>query len=213
VGDVAAERVPATRGPLIRHSPRSTPAARQGALPGRYRRPVEILSLAAFTWAFLGWLNEGWLYLFDNPIWPNRYNEYAIIFGFGLWRVLSEQNPYTRRRLAVLVAAVTVIWWLVPWLSPFFEPYAGYLWSQPVFPALHTPGTVTFFLVLAAVFLFGRPVICGLNCPCAGVREVVGFPFRRKTLRSQWASRLRHAQWFFLRLLRGPDGGRAASVQ
>ena len=24
--------------------------------------------------------------------------------------------------------------------TPVFEPYVGYVWSQPVFPALHTPG-------------------------------------------------------------------------
>ena len=33
------------------------------------------------------------------------------------------------------------LWWLIPWLAPRFEPYVGYLWNQPVFPALHTPGT------------------------------------------------------------------------
>jgi uncharacterized membrane protein YdjX (TVP38/TMEM64 family) len=107
---------------------------------------VQALSMAAFTLAFVGWLNETWLFWFDNPIWLNRYTEYAIIFAFGVWRIAAEENPYTRKRLIVLVAAVTGLWWLVPWLVPMFEPYIGYQWGQPVFPALHVPGTITFFL-------------------------------------------------------------------
>jgi glutamate synthase (NADPH/NADH) small chain len=153
--------------------------------------------MAAFTLAFVGWLNETWLLLFDNPIWLNRYTEYAIILGFGLWRIRAEENPYTRKRLIVLVGAITALWWLVPWLVPFFEPYIGYQWGQPVFPALHVPGTITFFLVLGAVFLFGRRVICGWNCPCVGIRETVGFAFRDRSVRGKWAWALRHTKWFF----------------
>lgn len=163
----------------------------------RYPLAIQILAFVAFTLAFLGWLNESWLFLFDNPIWLNRYTEYAIILGFGVWRIQAEQNRYTRLRLTVLVAMVTVFWWLIPWLTPFFEPYVGYLWAQPVFPALHMPGTITFFLVLAAVFLFGRRVICGWSCPCVGVRETVGFAFRDRTVRGKWAWRLRHTKWLF----------------
>ncbi len=166
-------------------------------MPGRYRWWVMVLSMAAFTLAFLGWINESWLFLYESPIWLNRYTEYAIIFGFGLWRILAEQNPYTRKRLIILVSVVTLFWWLTPWLMPMFEPYTGYVWSQPVFPALHTPGTLTFFLVLLLVFLFGRRIICGFGCPCVAVRETVGFPFRRFSLRGDWAWCLRHSKWLF----------------
>ncbi len=155
------------------------------------------ISMAAFSLAFVGWLNESWLYLFESPIWLNRYTEYAIILAFGLWRIRAEQNPYTRKRLIILVTVVTGFWWLIPWLMRMFEPYAGYVWSQPVFPALHTPGTLTFFLTLLLVFLFGRRIICGFGCPCVGVRETVGFPLRRFSLRGDWAWRLRHTKWFF----------------
>ncbi len=181
----------------IAHRPRESHGHEQDLLPRRYSLGVQIFAFAAFTLAFLGWLNESWLFLFDNPIWLNRYTEYAVILGFGLWRIYAEQNRYTRLRLTVLVAAVTVFWWLIPWLTPVFEPYVGYLWSTPVFPSLHVPGTITFFLVLAAVFLFGRRVICGWNCPCVGVRETVGFAFRDRTVRGKWAWRLRHTKWFF----------------
>lgn len=182
---------------VLHHLPRQSAAAQQGSLPRRYGPWVQWLSMAAFTLAFVGWLNETWLFWFDNPIWLNRYTEYAIILGFGIWRIRSEENPYTRKRLIVLVAAVTALWWLVPWLAPMFEPYVGYQWGQPVFPALHVPGTITFFLVLGAVFLFGRRVICGWNCPCVGIRETVGFSFRDRTVRGKWAWRLRHTKWFF----------------
>lgn len=181
----------------ITHAARPTPASRQDSLAGRYALWVQILAMAAFTLAFLGWLNESYLFWWDNPIWLNRYTEYAIILGFGAWRILSEKNPYTRKRLIVLVSVVTVLWWLIPWLVPMFEPYVGYLGAQPVFPSLHTPGTFTFFLVLLLVFLFGRRVICGWGCPCVGIRETVGFPFRRVTIRGDWAWRLRHIKWFF----------------
>ncbi len=179
------------------YSARIQGATRQGTLPGRYRGWVMALSMVAFTLAFLGWLNESWLYLYESPIWLNRYTEYAIILAFGLWRIRAEQNPYTRKRLIILVTVVTGFWWLIPWLRPVFEPYTGYVWSQPVFPALHTPGTLTFFLALLLVFLFGRRIICGFGCPCVAIRETVGFPFRRFSLRGDWAWRLRHTKWLF----------------
>ena len=182
--------------PIV-HEPRESEGGAQDLLPRQYHPGIQILSLAAFTLAFVGWLNETWLFLFDNPIWLNRYTEYAIILIFGLWRIYAEQNRYTRVRLTVLVAVVTVFWWLTPWLWPTFEPYVGYLWGQPIFPSIHAPGTITFFLVLAAVFLFGRRVICGWSCPCVGVRETVGFAFRDQTVRGKWAWRLRHSKWFF----------------
>jgi len=182
---------------LLSHQPRPAGSTSQGSLPRRYSAWVQWFSMAAFTLAFVGWLNETWLFLFDNPIWLNRYTEYAIIFGFGLRRIRAEENSYTRKRLIVLVGAVTGLWWLVPWLVPLFEPYIGYQWGQPVFPALHVPGTITFFLILAAVFLFGRRVICGWNCPCVGIRETVGFAFRDRTVRGKWAWALRHTKWFF----------------
>ncbi len=181
----------------IYHMPRSIPGSRQDLMPARYPLWVQLLSMAAFTLAFFGWLNETWLFWFDNPIWLNRYTEYAIIFVFGLWRIGAEKNAYTRKRLIILVAMVTVFWWLIPWLYPVYEPYIGFLWGQPVFPALHVPGTVSFFLILALVFLFGRRIICGFNCPCVGVRETVGFAFRDRTVRSKWSWRLRHSKWFF----------------
>lgn len=186
--------ISAVRKPFVRKRLR---AGRQLSLAGRYAPWVQLLSLCAFSLAFLGWFNESYLFWWDTPIWLNRYTEYVIILLFGVWRIRAEHNPYTRKRLMVLVSVVTVVWWLIPWAFPFFEPYVGFLGAQPVFPSLHTPGTITFFLVLAAVLLFGRRVICGWGCPCVGIRETVGFPFRHVTPRGKWAWRLRYSKWIF----------------
>ncbi len=181
----------------LTHFPRKVDSTQQDLMPARYSLWVQILSMAAFTLAFAGWLNEVWLMWFENPIWLNRYTEYGIILSFGIWRIIAEKNSYTRKRLIILVSMVTIFWWLIPWLYPFYEPYVGFLWSQPVFPSLHVPGTITFFLILTTVFLFGRRIVCGFNCPCVGIRETVGFAFRDRTLRSEWTWLLRHSKWFF----------------
>lgn len=183
----------------VRRLGRLMPSATQRSLAGRYPWWVKALSLAAFTWAFLGWLNDAWFFQFGSPLWLNRYTEYVLIVALGVWRIRAEKNPYTRKRLTVLVANVAVLWWLIPWLFPFIEPYVGYLGALPAFPSLHTPGTLTFFLVLGAVFLFGRRVICGWNCPCVAIREVAGFPFRHAehVPRGPWAWRLRHLKWLW----------------
>ena len=175
-------------------------AFKQTSKPGHYSFSVKLLSIVAFAWAFLAYLNENYFFLFNSPIWLNRYTEYVIILGFGLWRIISEKNPYTKKRLIVLVTCVTVLWLFIPWFFPFYEPYLGYSNNQPVFPSIHTPGTLTFFLVLISVILFGRRIVCGWNCPCVGIRETVGFPFRDKTLRNNRAWKLRHTKWIFFLL-------------
>ena len=176
---------------------RTMNAMQQGLMPGRYSLTIQILSMLAFTLAFVGWLNGTWLFWFDNPIWLNRYTEYLVILGFGIWRIMAEENYYTRKRLIILVSMVTIFWWMIPWLYRIYEPHIGFPWVQPIFPALHVPGTLTFFLVLGLVFLFGRRIICGFNCPCVAIRETVGFSFRNKTPRSDLAWSLRHFKWLF----------------
>lgn len=179
---------------------RLIPANRQSSIPGRYSCRVRAIALLAFGMAFFGWLNERVLHLFHNPLWLNHYTEYLVVIGFGIWRIIAERNPYTRKRLIVLVSCVAVLWWFIPWALPFIEPYYGSLPAPPVFPSLHTPGTVTFFLTVLAVFLFGRRVICGWNCSCVGIRETVGFAFRTDTIKSSRAWKFRHSKWLFLGL-------------
>jgi len=69
---------------LLTYNARPNGTTRQDTLPGRYRGWVIGLSMAAFSLAFLGWFNEAWLYLYESPIWLNRYTEYAVILMFGL---------------------------------------------------------------------------------------------------------------------------------
>jgi hypothetical protein len=80
----------------IRYLPRPLTATQQDSLPGRYSQAVQWLSMAAFTLAFFGWLNESWLVLFDNPIWLNHYTEYALICAFGIWRIAAPSATPTR---------------------------------------------------------------------------------------------------------------------
>jgi hypothetical protein len=74
-------------------APHAVAAGEQDSLPSRYSWWVHVLALAGFTLAFVGWLNETWLFLFESPIWLNRYTEYAIILAFGLWRIAPRRTP------------------------------------------------------------------------------------------------------------------------
>lgn len=196
---------------------RILPPSVQDSKPGRYSFQVKLLSFAAFIYVILAFLNESLCRWHPGrfapvsflpipycdpgpgggpPFWFSHWTEYVIIVVFGIWRSIAEKNPYTRKRLAVLTASVGVLWWLIPDYLRIPEPYLGRLPELPVLPSLHTPGTLTFFLVLLLVLLFGRRMICGWCCPCVGIRETVGFPFRINTLRSGWSRRvLRHGKW------------------
>lgn len=178
-------------------------ATSQDSKPGSYSIGVKLLCMIAFLYAISAYLNESifhWYQLPDGsyPFWLSHWTEYIIIVLFGVWRTIAEKNPYTRKRLAVLTAMVGILWWLVPSYLRIPEPYIGSLPKVPIFPHLHTPGTLTFFVVLLLVFLFGRQIICGWCCPCVGIRETVGFPFRINTIRTEKSRRYyRHIKWIF----------------
>ena len=101
---------------LLTYSARPNAAACQDTLPGRYRWWVMALSMAAFTLAFLGWLNESWLYLFDSPIWLNRYTETASavsrpatwVYRCGDRARRQERSPASRTVWAAPVASSPV---------------------------------------------------------------------------------------------------------
>ena len=91
------------------YKPKNLPSSKQRSLAGRYALPIQVLSVTAFTWAFLGWLNEAYLFWWDHPIWLNRYTEYAIILGFGMWRIVTGDiwgqyyGPNTRAASRMLI--------------------------------------------------------------------------------------------------------------
>lgn len=186
-------------------APRQIGASQQDSLPSRYSAGVRLLSMLAFGYVAFAFVNGRFLHWFERadgeaPLWLSHWTEYAVILVFGVWRALSERNPYTRKRLVFLIGAVAVFWWFIPDYLRLPEPYIGALPRQPIFPQLHAPGTLTFFAILLLVLLFGRRVVCGWNCPCVGIRETVGFAFREKTLRSSTAWHWRYTKWFFFAL-------------
>ncbi|MBL6989485.1 MAG: 4Fe-4S binding protein [Bacteriovoracaceae bacterium] len=177
-------------------------ASTQNSLPGRYSIIVQVVSFVAFIYVILGYLNERVFHWVVNesgnaPFWLSHVTEYIVIAIFGLWRAASEKNRYTRFRLITLILVVMLVYWFIPHFLAWSEPYVGKLPFDPIFPKLHVPGTLSFFITLLLVFLFGRRIKCGWGCPCVGIRETVGFAFRGKTVKSDLAFRLRHIKWIF----------------
>lgn len=162
----------------------------------KYSFKIKIICFAAYALATLAWLNEVLFHQFEGSILLSRYTEYFLIVGFGIWRAWIEKNPYTKKRLTILVFCVLVIWTIIPNVK-IAELTLTYSPGSPVFPSIHLAGTLTFFITLFAMWLFGRRVICGWNCPCVGIRETVGFAFRPDTLRSETAWKWRHSKWIF----------------
>jgi len=122
------------------------------------------------------------------------YSEILVIAIFGAWRVKVEKNHATRRRVATLVSLVTLLWGVIPLLWPMVEPQVGTGPWAPGFPAVHVPGALTWFVWLGLIFLFGRRMDCSWCCPCVGIRETAGQPFRERTLRQPLAWALRHVK-------------------
>jgi polyferredoxin len=161
----------------------------------RYSRTIRLLSYLGLVYAVVGWLNEVFLHWTDNVL-LSHYSEYMAIGLFGTYRVAVEKDPYTRKRVATLTAMVLGFWALLPYLFGLTEPAIGYFRDKAVWgKSLHVPMTITFFLSLFLVFLFGRRAVCSWNCPCAGTRETMGVPFRDRTIKSKKAWNLRHLKW------------------
>jgi len=55
--------------------------------------------------------------------------------------------------------------------------------------------TLTFFISILLVLLFGRRAVCSWNCPCVGTRDTMGAAFRKETIKSEKAWRFRHLKW------------------
>jgi len=164
------------------------------------RRAVIALLILAFLYAVLGYYNERHLHLVDS-FWLSHYSEYIMIVLFGAIALFFEKNSYTRKRLAALVGFVGIFWMAIPYLLSFRDPV--YVSNLPFYTssggsAVHIPGTITFLVFLIGIFFFGRRFVCGWNCPCVGIRETVGRPFRADTVKTPGAWVLRHLKWVFL---------------
>lgn len=146
---------------------------------------VKTLSYIGLIYAVAGWLNE---VFFDwtSSVLLSHYSQYIAIGIFGIYRVVVEKNHYTKKRIAVLTGMVLGFWALLPYFLAFREPALGYFGDKAIWGRdLHVPMTLTFFLSLSLVFLFGRRAVCSWNCP-ASVQEIqwgLSFDKRRLSLK------------------------------
>jgi glutamate synthase (NADPH/NADH) small chain len=156
---------------------------------------IKVLSYMGLLYAVVGWLNEVLFQWTSSPL-LSHYAEYIAIGIFGIYRVAVEKNPYTKKRIAVLTAMVLGFWALLPYLFALSEPALGYFGNRAIWGRdLHTPMTLTFFLSLFLVLLFGRRAVCSWNCPCVGSRDTMGAAFRKETIRTEAAWKFRHLKW------------------
>jgi len=156
---------------------------------------IKVLSCLGLVYAVIGWLNEVLFQWTSSPL-LSHYSEYIAIGIFGIYRVVVEKNPYTKKRIAVLTAMVLGFWALLPYLFSLTEPALGYFSGKATWGrSLHVPMTLTFFVSILLVLLFGRRAVCSWNCPCVGTRDTVGAAFRKDTIKSEKAWKFRHLKW------------------
>jgi hypothetical protein len=153
-GKLQGERGDAGHGREIR-------SAVERVLPQRRSTWVQWVSYLGLAYAAFGFYNQtylGWI----PSIWFSTYSDRIAIVVFGIARVLTEREPYTRKRIAVLTTLVTVLWLVLP-VYFGIDDFNHHLF-----------GTAWFFIYLVIIFLVGRRADCSWNCPCAGI-YVLGF--------------------------------------
>lgn len=155
------------------------------ALPQRHNLAVQLVFYAGLVYAAFGFYNQYYLHWIHSP-WFSIYSDRLAIVAFGIARIVTERNGYTRQRLVFLVGAVTLLWLVLP------------LWFDITFFNHHTFGTPWFFIYLLIVFLIGRRADCAWNCPCVGLRDTAGEPFRDRTLKGPLAFGLQNFKWLAL---------------
>jgi polyferredoxin len=146
---------------------------------------VQLIFYAGLLYAAFGFYNQNYLHWIESP-WFSSYSDRIAILVFGVVRVTSERDAYTRRRLVFLVSAVTLLWLVLP------------LGFGITFFNHHTFGTHWFFIYLVIVFLIGRRADCSWNCPCVGLRDTAGEPFRNRTIKGPLAFFLQNFKWLAL---------------
>ena len=143
---------------------------------------VQVVSYAGLLYAAFGFYNQNYLHWIQSP-WFSTYSDRIAILVFGIARIAAERNSYTRRRLAFLVGAVTLLWLVLP--LAFGISFFNH----------HIFGTPWFFIYLVIVFLVGRRADCSWNCPCVGIRDTAGEPFRDRTIKGPLAFALQNFKW------------------
>ncbi len=139
------------------------------------------------------------LYFFKLNYSVFGYSASCILVGFGIWRIVTEKVLYQKVRIIVIVTTFVLFWGLIPIIFKIKIPILGGQWGD--FPAIHTVGSLVFFMYFGIVLLFGKRVDCGWCCPCVTARETIGYPFRDKTIRNKIWWKLRHLKWISLAIL------------
>lgn len=154
-------------------------------LPQPRSTAVQVVSYLGLLYAVFGFYNQNYFHWIDSP-WFSNYSDRIAILGFGAVRIAVERDPYTRKRLAFLTTAVTLLWLILPlgFGIDFFNH--------------HLFGTPWFFIYLLIVFLFGRRADCSWNCPCVGLRDTAAEPFRGRTIKGPLAFALQNLKWLAL---------------
>jgi len=138
-------------------------------------------------------------YFFKINYNPAGYAGAALLIFFGLWRIDNEKDPYQKARIITILSLYVLLWLVIPLAFKVQVPILGGEWGS--FPAIHTIGSLAFFIYMGVVLLFGKRVDCGWCCPCVTARETIGYPFRDKTPRNGLWWKLRHLKWLTLSLL------------
>jgi polyferredoxin len=139
------------------------------------------------------------LYFFKINYHPIAYAASVLLVLFGIWRISTEKDRFQRIRIITIVSLFVFFWLIIPVGFKVQVPILGGQWGS--FPQLHTIGSLTFFIYVGIVLLFGKRVDCGWCCPCVTARETIGFPFRDKIVRNGIWWKLRHLKWLTLGML------------
>jgi polyferredoxin len=139
------------------------------------------------------------LYFFKINYNPAGYIGAGLLIFFGLWRIDNEKDHYQKVRIIIILSTFVLFWLIIPLAFKIQVPILGGEWGS--FPAIHTVGSLTFFIYMGIVLLFGKRVDCGWCCPCVTARETIGYPFRDKTPRNWLWWKLRHLKWLTLGFL------------
>ena len=138
-------------------------------------------------------------YFFKLNYNPAGYAASALLVFFGLWRIDTEKDSFQKIRVATILTLFILFWCIIPLAFGVEVPILGGAWGK--FPAIHTIGSITFFIYMGIVLLFGRRVDCGWCCPCVTVRETIGYPFRDNAPKSGLWWKLRYLKFASLGLL------------
>ncbi len=150
------------------------------------KTPIKILSIAGIL-VFVAFE----YYFFRVSYHPVGYVGSAVPLLFGVWRILTEKDPYQKKRIIFIVSTYLLFWMVFPVLLKIKVP-VYFVNKMDPFPQLHTVGSLTFFLFFFVVLLVGKRADCGWCCPCVTARETIGYAFRDKTPRNKLWWRLRH---------------------